>query len=175
MYVHLFCLQVSLWNAQVTTSSHVIVTVSDSIHSSFPVEYIYILHIFRENFQKTVKKNIEFMFLWHIKTRVSAISLTWDIALINKPHVVNIFFAFLKAADEHCYDVFLPRYKVKPWVWKSNHKMHRFASENQTSITWPEARRSHEIAQRKRDSLHMCLQRDWRLLDEILIVHGPSG
>ena len=36
------------------------------------------------------------------------------------------------------------------------------------SITWPEARRSHEIAQRKRDSLHMCLQRDWRLLDELL-------
>ena len=34
------------------------------------------------------------MFLWHIWTRVSAISLTWDIALINKPRVVIFFFHF---------------------------------------------------------------------------------
>ena len=95
------------------------------------VEYLFYI-FFRANFQKTVKIPIDFMFLWRIYTRVSAISLTWDITLINKPHVVNNFFAFLKAADEHCYDAFFRRYKVKPWVWKSNHELHCFASENQT-------------------------------------------
>ena len=40
--------------------------------------------------------------------------------LINKPCVVKVF-SLLKAA-EHCYDALLPRYKVKPRVWKSYHR-----------------------------------------------------
>ena len=58
---------------------------------------IYFIYIFCENFQKTVKKTHRF----HV-------------------FVAYIFFAFLKAAED-CYDALLPRYKVKPWVWKSNH------------------------------------------------------
>ena len=42
-------------------------------------------------------------------------------ALINRPHVVNFFFAFCLKPAEHCYDAFPPWY-VKPRVWKSNHR-----------------------------------------------------
>ena len=52
---------------------------------------------------------------------VFAISLTWDIALINKPRVVIFFSFFCLKAAEHCYDAFPPWY-AKPWVWKSNHR-----------------------------------------------------
>ena len=79
------------------------------------MEYIFYI-FFRENFPKPVKTTHRFHgFVAYsgINARVSAISLTRDIVLINKPHVVKKFFAFLKAA-EHCYDAFLPRYKVKP-------------------------------------------------------------
>ena len=54
-YVHSFCLQLSLWNAQVIMCCIItcIVAVSNSILSSFPIEYFYTF--FLENFRKTVK------------------------------------------------------------------------------------------------------------------------
>ena len=76
--------------------------------------------IFPRKLSKNCKKNPWISCFCGIYTRVSAINLTCDIALINKPHVVKKF-AFLKAA-EHCYAAFLPRYKVRPWVSKSNHR-----------------------------------------------------
>ena len=72
---------------------------------------IYFIYIFYENFEKNVKKTHRFhVFVAYINR-----------CLNKRPYPVNIFFAFLKAA-EHCYDALLSRCKVKPWVWKSNHR-----------------------------------------------------
>ena len=81
--------------------ANVTVTVSDSIHSSFPVEDIFYI-FFRENFQKTVKKK-QISSFCGIYKRVSPRAVKHETSRKKK-------FAFLKAA-EHCYDAFLPRYK----------------------------------------------------------------
>ena len=57
---------------------------------------IYILYIFPRKLSKNCKKIPKISCFCGKYKRVSAISLTWDIALINKPHVVNNFSLFLK-------------------------------------------------------------------------------
>ena len=77
-YVHLFCLQVSLWNAQLTTQSHVIFLLSQTqsiLHFLWNIFYIYFLWKLSKNCKK---KPIDFKFLWH--NSVSEISLTSDLA-----------------------------------------------------------------------------------------------
>ena len=77
-----------------------------------------ILH-FLWNFLRKLSKNCKKTHRFHVF--VAYINRCfWD--QFNKwPCIVKFFFAFLKAA-EHCYDALLSRYKVKPWVWKSNHR-----------------------------------------------------
>ena len=75
----------------------------------------YFIYIFYENFQKNVKKTHRF----HVF--VAYINRCLRDQFNKRPYPVNIFLAFLKAA-EHCYDALLSRCKVKPWVWKSNHR-----------------------------------------------------
>ena len=113
-YVHLFCLQVSLWNTQV---NYYIITCNCyclRLNPFFITCEIYFIYIFYENFQKNVKKPHRF----HVF--VAYINRCLRDQFNKRPCPVNIFFAFLKAA-EHCYDALLSRCKVKPWVWKSNH------------------------------------------------------
>ena len=57
---------------------------------------IYILYIFPRKLSKNCKKIPKISCFCGKYKRVSAISLTWDIALINKPHVVNNFSLFLQ-------------------------------------------------------------------------------
>ena len=94
-------------------------------HPFFTSCGICILYIFRRKLSKNCKKKKKkkrfHVFVAYINEGLRD-QLTWYIALINKPHVVNNFFAFLEATDEHCFDAFIPRYKIKPWVWKSNHR-----------------------------------------------------
>ena len=76
---------------------------------------IYFIYIFCENFQKNVKKNHRF----HVF--VAYINRYLRDQFNKRPCAVKFFFAFPEAA-EHCYDALLSRCKVKPWVWKSNHR-----------------------------------------------------
>ena len=68
--------------------------------------------------------------------RVSAISLTWDNALINKPHVINFFLlSVLRQLN-----IAMMHFLLAKWNHKFGNQtieMHCFASENQTYTgTW---------------------------------------